>query len=372
MSSENYLCDAELRGSITHASLARGPRTSKELRRPPAAAPVGSVARVNRHEEALELANELLADIELSRTSPSKHVLKASRVARLLDDTAAQAWLGFELDGVPGTPDGIAWMTTTGRWADQDAGEGYWLATAALEAARDASRSIVEAHSGAVSLSGDYVTIAMRERSQTIGRAASTANVFDRVLASVESHVYRYASDVHTELTYSQVQADLFEASREAVDATLAGMAGDALQSITSISERLSSGDDTAVSQAMTTCRQLIDAVADHVFPPSDEPYRLGEQELDVKANRTLNRLQAHVHRSGATAGHASRLRRTLADLYDRVSASVHRSDGVDVHEARYLFLAVYATLGEILTLPGAASSADTNSRDIRRDLVAE
>jgi hypothetical protein len=149
-------------------------------------------------------------------------------------------------------------------------------------------------------------------------------------------------------------------------------MAADALQSIVSISERLNSGDETAVSQAMTTCRQLIDAVADHVFPPSDAPYRLGEQDLDVKANRTLNRLQAHVHRSGATAGHASRLRRTTADLYDRVSASVHRSDGVDVQEARYLFLAVYITLGEILTLPGAASSADTNDRDVTRDLVAE
>lgn len=333
---------------------------------------MGTVGPVNRHEEALELANELLADIELSRTSPSKHVLKAARIARLLDDAAAKTWLGFELDGVPGTPDGLAWMTTTGRWIDEGERNGYWQATPALEAARDNARSVVEAHSGPVSLSGDMITIAMRERSQTIGRAASDMNAADRVLASVESHVYRYASDVHTELTYSQVQADLFEASRETVDATLAGMAGDALQSVKSISERLNSGDETAVSQAMTTCRQLIDAVADHVFPPSDEPYRLGEQDLAVKASHVLNRLQAHVHRSGATGGHAARLRRTMSDVYGRVSASVHRSDGVDVQEARYLFLAVYTTLGEILTLPQVAGKAATSVRDAAAELVAE
>ncbi|MCL3863035.1 hypothetical protein [Actinotalea sp. K2] len=317
---------------------------------------------MNRHEEALAHADELLADIELSRTSTAKHVLKAMRVARLLNDAGAQRWLGYELDGVPSGPDGQAWMTTTKRWADKDAGEGYWGSSASLEAARDNARSIIKAHSGSVSLSGDYVTIAMRERSGTIARTASTANALDRVLSSVESHVYRFAADVHAELTYSQVQANLFEASREAVDATLASMAGDALKSIASISERLNSGDESAVSQAMTTCRQLIDAVADHVFPPAKEPYKIGEQDLDVTANRVLNRLQAHLHESGVTGGRATRLRRTLGDLYDRVSASVHRPGGVDVHEARYLFLAVYTALGEVLTL-GPDDRSKTESR---------
>lgn len=309
---------------------------------------------VSRQQEALALADELLADIELARASTAKHVLKATRIARLLDDATAQTWLAYELDGVPGTADGKRWMSTTRRWTEKDQGKGYWGSTASLEATRDNARSVIGALSGDVSLSGDLVTLAMRERTQSISGNASVATAMDRVLSAVESQVYRYAAEVHAELAYSQVQADLFEASRSAVDATLAGMTGGALKSIESISERLSSGDETAVSQAMTTCRQLIDSVADHVFPPSDEQYQIGEQALNVKADKVLNRLNAYVHSAGVAGGRGARIRRTLADLYDRVSASVHKPDGVTPHEARYLFLAVYSTLGEILTLKPA------------------
>jgi hypothetical protein len=101
----------------------------------------------------------------------------------------------------------------------------------------------------------------------------------------------------------------------------------------------------------MTTCRRLIDAVADHVFPAQDEPYSLGDQGLSVKQNNVLNRINAYLHRAGVTGGRADRLRRSLADIYGRVSKAVH--DDIDGHEARYLFLTAYVTLGEVLTLPG-------------------
>lgn len=95
-----------------------------------------------------------------------------------------------------------------------------------------------------------------------------------------------------------------------------------AAKSIESISERPISGDETAVLQAMTTCRQLIDSLADHVFPPPDGQYQIGEQALNVKADKVLNQLNAYVHSAGVTGGLGARIRRTLADLYDRDSAN--------------------------------------------------
>lgn len=93
-----------------------------------------------------------------------------------------------------------------------------------------------------------------------------------------------------------------------------------------------------------------MDSVADHVFPASDTPYVLNGQPLSVKQNNVLNRLNAHVHGRGVPGGRASRLRRGLGDVYERVSAGVHAD--VDGHEARYLFLTAYMLLGEVLTLP--------------------
>jgi hypothetical protein len=54
-----------------------------------------------RREEALALAEELLADIELSRLPSAEVARKASRLARLVDDNDAMTWLRFEVAGYP-------------------------------------------------------------------------------------------------------------------------------------------------------------------------------------------------------------------------------------------------------------------------------
>jgi hypothetical protein len=69
-------------------------------------------------QEALALAEVLMTDIELSQTATAKHVLKGMRLARLMRDEVAQQWLGFEIDGIPGTPEGLKWMTRARRWTD--------------------------------------------------------------------------------------------------------------------------------------------------------------------------------------------------------------------------------------------------------------
>src|SRR5690349_18539319 len=55
----------------------------------------------SRREAALALADELLADIELSQLYPGEIARKAFRLARLLDDQAAMGWLRFEVIGYP-------------------------------------------------------------------------------------------------------------------------------------------------------------------------------------------------------------------------------------------------------------------------------
>jgi hypothetical protein len=304
---------------------------------------------MNRQQEALALAEGLMTNIELTQTSTAKHVLKGMRLARLMRDDVAQQWLGFEIDGIPSTPEGLKWMTYARRWTDVAEQKGYWAPAAELEAVRIAGETALAAQAGNVSLSGESITIAMRERSQLMSSYAASAAAMSKVLASIDAQIYRYAGDVHAELQFSEIQASLFEDSRTAVDATFATMAGAALKKVDSISERLAANDAEAVSQAMSTCRRLIDAVADHVFPASDDPYDLNGQTLNVKQNAVLNRINAFVHTRGVHGGRADRLRRGMADIYGRVSTGVH-SD-VDGHEARYLFLTTYVLLGEVLTL---------------------
>jgi hypothetical protein len=58
-----------------------------------------------RRQEALVLAEELLSDIELSRISRPDVPRKASRLARLLDDQDAIAWLRYDVGGYSASVD---------------------------------------------------------------------------------------------------------------------------------------------------------------------------------------------------------------------------------------------------------------------------
>ena len=309
---------------------------------------------MNRQDEAMRLADELLTDIELSRASTGKYLMKATRLARLTKNDQAQEWLGYELAGVPNSPSGRTWMTKMRRWIDQEKGEGYWSSAPALEAHQRAIEATM-AGMGTTPISGEMAIPANRERNQSLASLSRVISHIGSVRAQVDAFVHGFARDTYYELMFSELQASLFDDARTAIDGKLASSSGDALKKIESISERFRDGDAEAVSQAMSTCRRLIDSVADAVFAAQDEPYMVGEQSLSVKANNVLNRINAYVHKRGITGDRATRIRQSLAGIYGRTSKGVHQD--VDSHEARYVFLATYVLLGEILTLPDATES---------------
>ena len=145
----------------------------------------------------------------------------------------------------------------------------------------------------------------------------------------------------------------MFADTQTKVDGSLASVAGSALDKIERVSDRLRDGDPESVSQALTTCRRLIDSCADYVFPAQSEPYAISDEAtLNVGQQNVLNRLQAFTHQCGCSKSRRDRLRRTFSDLYERCSAGTHAEVRVD--EARFIFLQTYVALGEVLTLPRA------------------
>lgn len=301
---------------------------------------------MNRQQEALTLAHELLREVELSHLSPLQLVLKASRLARLMVDDHAQQWLRWELEGYTNSPEAWAQMKRLGRIARDDKTMGYFVPLAELSGLAEGQQQRLAASTG-MSYAGDYASIAAREHHGVMGSTAQSLGHIRAIEAAVVTAVYDFTSRTYYELLFSDLQADLFTAAQSEIDARLAPLSGRALEKIESISERLRDGDVEAVSQAMTTCRRLIDAAANALFPPRKEPYLVGEQPLNVGPSNVLNRLQAHVTEAGIGGDRRDRLRQTLAGLYRRTSAGAHAD--VDVVEARYVFLQTYVVLGELL-----------------------
>jgi hypothetical protein len=295
----------------------------------------------------MALAATLLDDIELSRLQPHQLVMKAGRLARMLDDDEARTWINWELNGYPNNTDAWEVMQRMGR-ADDSTKKGFFVRLSELSGLAAGQEQRVQASTG-MSFGGEWGSIAAREHHKTIGAAAETVGQVRGIEGAVVAAVYEFVSRSYYELLFSDLQADLFTAAREEIDSRLSPMSGRTLEKIESISERLRAGDAEAVSQAMSTCRRLIDAAADALFAPREEPYMLGDQPLKVGTGNVLNRLQAFVAESGIFGPRRDRLRQTFSNLYQRTSAGTHAE--VDVVEARYIFLQTYVALGELLAL---------------------
>ncbi|MFF7848503.1 hypothetical protein ACFZDF_13085 [Streptomyces sp. NPDC007910] len=313
---------------------------------------------MGRQEEAIRVADELLADIELKRLKTSEVILKASRLARLVGHTELMEFLGFERGGYPTDGSATTWIGRAGRWADQEQKRFYTQSIAKLEAEIESGRQAIDAMRGGGNYSGDMANLAASRHDERILHSSASVSRGAGICGQVVATVYDMVAEIYHELLFSELQASLFADTQKKVDGSLAAASGTALYKIERISDRLRDGDPESVSQALTTCRRLIDSSADYVFPAQEEPYKIGnEVDLKVGPQQVLNRLQAHTHACGASKSRRDRLRRTLSDLYARCSAGTHAE--VTIDEARFIFLQTYIALGEILTLsePGSSES---------------
>lgn len=307
-----------------------------------------TVTAADRHAQSLTLAEELLGDIELSRLEPPQIILKASRLARLTRDDDAQDWLGYEIRGYSFTDRTRPLIDRSGRWADGEHTKAYTVPLAEISAIGDASRAQLTALHG-TTFGDNTALVTMNNHQRMLANAVSSISSMAAIEGRVVGALHTWVTRTYHELLFSALQADLFDAAQAEIDSRLIPLSETALDKIEAISERLRAGDAESVSNAMSTVRRLITSAADALFPARDESYRLGVQDMSVKANAVLNRLKAYAADCGISKGRRDRLSRTIHDIWERASTGDHAD--IDVTEARYLFLQTYVVLGELLAL---------------------
>jgi hypothetical protein len=177
-----------------------------------------------------------------------------------------------------------------------------------------------------------------------------TVNQLRAIEARVRGLLHEFVASEYYLVEFTAVAATFFEMHEARLDAVLRDRAADVLKKVPIIYARLTEGDEEAVSQALTTCRRIIDGFADAVLPPRAEPIVEAGNTIELGADKTLNRINVYVAERTSSDSRRDRMRRTLGDLYKRVNAGVH-SD-VTRDEAMSLFLQTYLLLGEIAMLP--------------------
>jgi hypothetical protein len=302
----------------------------------------------SRSKHILELSKELLDDIELSRLSGENLLLKASRLARYVGSEEIRNWLSLELKGYNQTDLAIKYMGKTGRWLDRDKKTGFYGPLAQQEAALDSYKIQLQSMS-IPSLGGDYAHLAINKVTQSMQGIALNITRLGGIRSRVLALLHEFVANVYYEKIFDSLSESIFESYKKDIDLLIGEICGEIIQQIPAVMDRLSDGDSESVSQALTTCRRIIESFADNIFPASEDTLEIDGNQLSLKADKTLNRINAYVHLNCESKSRKKKIRQNLSNLFDRVSTGVHSE--VDVNEAKSLFLNTYLIIGEILSL---------------------
>lgn len=301
----------------------------------------------SRSEHILELAKELLDDIELSRLSAESLLLKASRLARWVGSDEIKYWINLEMQGYNTSNEiSIKYMGITGRWTDREEGKGYWGPLAQQEAALEAQNIKLKSLT-TPDTSGNWAFRVMQMHQNQMASTTNYISALSGIKSRVLAHLHKFVSDVYYEKEFDSLSESIFERYKSDVDTLISKHCGDVLQQIPSVMSRLAEGDTESISQALSTARRIIDSFADSIFPPTDETINMGGNEVTLGANKPQNRINAFIYQRIDSKSRKTKLRQNLSNLYDRVSTGVHND--VTAEEARSLFLNTYLLLGEVL-----------------------
>ncbi|WP_410498748.1 hypothetical protein [Chitinibacter sp. S2-10] len=306
----------------------------------------------SRSEHILELARELLDDIELSRTSAESLVLKASRLARWVGSEEVRYWLKLEMGGYNSTNEtSRKYMSITGRWIDKDKDIGYWGPLAQQEASIAAEKAKL-ASLRTPDSSGEWASVAIANVTNAMNQTTTNISKISAIKSRVLAQLHSFVSEVYYEKEFDNLSESIFERYKSTVDTLISDNCGEVLEKIPSVMARLSDGDEESISQALVTCRRIIEAFADSIFPPTDQTLEIGGNTLKLDASKHQNRINAYVHQHVQSQSRKQKIRQNLSNLFDRVSTGVHGD--VTAEEAKSLFLNAYLFLGEILHLKKA------------------
>ena len=326
--------------------------------------------------DAFSLSEELLTDIELSRLPLANIALKGSRLARLLNDFDYQKILQYETSGYPTTPGGFApdvWslLEKAGRHFQKEDVKSKHVGTYSYKDSIEQLESIVRTTALAFEAARDpNVSLSSSNPSQYLhvppgnqGERLRLQNILSNStsrLASRRAFIYEYVLGKHYELKFSGIASDVFASVREKVDSSVGVLAPTAIQKFSPVHENLRSENPEDWSNAVHSCRRILQDLADAIFPPCDEPRKVdvGGQIKSIKlgVDNYINRIVCFVQdKSGSgrfedlVGSHVRFLGDRLDAVFSAAQKGSHATVGRD--EANRYVVYTYMIVGDILSL---------------------
>ncbi len=268
--------------------------------------------------EAINLSEEILKNIELSEAPLENIILKATRLCRLLNDEKS---IKHFLD--------LSVNTTNAQASIENAN----VKLAGL-------KGIVKAQ-----FEDSFLQIIESQK---------------KILNKIKLVVYSHTSKIYYQLKYSSVPRDIFEKIRIETDKTLAELVPEAVKKFVSIYSNIRSSNPEDLSNAVHSCRRILKAVADKLYPPNPNDMKeisINGKSIKVGPGNYINRLMVFIDNNSDSIRYkeiiGSHLR-YLGDRIDSIYSASTKGSHIEINsleEAERYIIFTYLLIGDVLRL---------------------
>lgn len=182
-----------------------------------------------------------------------------------------------------------------------------------------------------------------------------------------KTHVYSYVINIYYELRFSAVPQEVFERTRRRVDNKLAEMVPEAVKKFMSIYDNMKSTNPEDWSNAVHSCRRILQAVADVLYPPNPDglsEINRGGKKIKVGPDNYINRLVLYVEDksnserfSEVVGSHLKFIKDRLRSIYYAAQKGSH-TEIKSAEEAERYIIYTYLLIGDILWLSEAMGTS--------------
>jgi hypothetical protein len=145
--------------------------------------------------------------------------------------------------------------------------------------------------------------------------STSLISTLSSIRTKVLGQLHTFVSDVYYVMEFDNPSESIFEQYKREVDALISDYCGNVLGKIPAVMDRLREGDQESISQALTTCRRIIDSFADSIYPPTEETIEIGGNTLQLDESKHQNRINVYIHNHTKSQSVQRRLRQNLSSI---------------------------------------------------------
>ena len=340
----------------------------------------------SKREQALEACEKVINGIEDDTISVSSSLLLCKKIARLVNDSEGQEWLGYEYGGYPRGDDGHilngAWKIGAkhGRsyqFKDKDGKRNTIIFTelcGELESVIESEKKAINNYTTqgysvpgeTALLATDRMTIRVAQGTNGLLQSIQTA---ERHLSILRSQYYDYAVRWQIELQFGNSANSAFEEYQERVDRYYSQLPTTVLQKLSAIEDLLEDGNPERYAQVLASCRRLWSETAKILFEEILPGYSSNKfktksgKEIDISGDHYNNKLSAVIEtlqskgaKNTLVGSETIYLVDWMEQINNRQNEGVHHD--ITREQAMQCIIHTYIALGDILSLKADVDGA--------------